>query len=168
MSVGSLTQSKQSHCWLILLTISFPEGKGNNQGSWYSEPDFDTLWGLNKTSEHNGNPERKAMSFIQQIQQMTECLLWAMYCSRCYRFSSKCNRQNLCHQGAFILSAYNDLLSEKLASWLLNCSDLNFHFTSDTYLQGHTLGVVIIWNCLFLKSKNSKILLSHIFCSSVS
>lgn len=46
-----------------------------------------------------------------------------------------------------------------LASWLLNCRDLNFHFTLDICLQGHTLDVVVIWDCLFQKSKNSNILI---------
>lgn len=59
-------------------------------------------------------------------------------------------------------------LSKKLTSWLLNYSDLNFHFTSDTSLQGHIVDVVTIWTCLLQKSKNSSnfltalsILLSH-------
>ena len=45
---------------------------------------------------------------------------------------------------------------------------MTFHFTSDTDLQGHTLDVVIIWNCLLQKSANSSVfrstfsvLLSH-------
>lgn len=46
-----------------------------------------------------------------------------------------------------------------LASWLLNCWDLNFHFTLDICLQGHTLDVVVIWDCLFQKSKSSNILI---------
>lgn len=82
----------------------------------------------------------------------------AIYDARCCRFCSKCSRQNPGHQGAFILRANNtDLLSKKLASWVLNCSDLHLRFRH--LLASHTLGNAPIWNCLLQKSKYSYILI---------
>ena len=40
---------------------------------------------------------------------------------------------------------------------------VTFHFPSNTDMQSHTLGVVIIWNCLIQKSTNT-----HIFLATFS
>lgn len=157
MSAGSFTQ-KQSHWWQLYGPFHFHKVK-----EMISRPDT-----LNWTLTYSED-------LIRQVNKMgilkghAICSVSELHCMPLYSASAildagiwqEIQQTNPCHFGAFILRAYDDLVSKNLASWLPT-----FHFTVDTYLHSHTRDVVITGtSCI---RENSNILHSHIVCPSVS
>lgn len=135
---------------LLYWPFHFQKVKEIVRGADNSEPNFDPQWGLLRQVKIMG-----ILGEIHDVHLRNSTKGCATYCARCCRFCSKCSRQNPCHQGTFIW----ELTMIQPHGYL---TAMTFTCISDTYVQGHTLADVMIWNCLFQKSKNSKIPISLI------
>lgn len=130
LSVGSLTQWKWSRYWLIDHLIS--EGKGNNQGSWYSEPNLTHC----EESIRQGN--------IMGVLREKPCHSFSKFNKWSTAFSVP---HTVLDAVELAVNATDKILVKELSCEeltkiccprnLLNCSDLNCHFTSDPTAGWH-------------------------------